>query len=76
MEFACAEMEVCGWSYGDTGPVSICKLWCWYEGDFVLHAGHIDAIEVPACGSPQYKSIKILICCKTLITSVRVVLAD
>lgn len=74
MGFACAEVEVCGYSYGDT--VSICKLRCWYEGDFVLHAEHVDAVEVPVCDSPQYKSIQILICCKTLIISVRAALAD
>lgn len=74
MQFAGAEMEVCGYSYGDA--VSISKLRCWYEGDFVLHAEHVDAVEVPACDSPQYKSIQILICCTTLITSVRAVLAD
>lgn len=74
MGFACAEMEVCGYSYGDT--VSTCKLRCWYEGDFVLHAEHVDAVEVPASDSPQYKSTQILIRCKTLIMSVRAALGD
>lgn len=67
--FVRAETEVCGYSCGVTAPVSICKL-CWYEGDFVLHAEHVDAIEVPACDSSRYKSIQILICCRTPITSV------
>jgi len=71
--FACSEVEVCGYSYGDT--VSICKQ-RWYEGRFGLHAEHVDVVEVPACDSPQYKSIQILICCKILISSVRAALAD
>lgn len=34
MGFVCAAMEVCGYSYGDI--VSIYKLRCWNEGDFVF----------------------------------------
>lgn len=70
MGFACAEIEVCGYRYGDAASVCICKGQYLYEGDFVLCIERVYALKF------QYKSIQTLICCKALITSLRAALAD